>query len=373
LNDNSTVAAIHHPTKFGPFTIVQAGEFQVDPNRKRFLVEDWWGYDSIGLLVADPKTGKTWFALMLAFAIASGQKFLNRFEVQQGPVIMFSPEGNRAEFHDRVRQISERLNLDPKELPLKFIEDVPQIYLDDKDHQNFILEVVKEVRPALVIFDPLEKSLKGGFMRDEEVKPATDFLNLVRTLYGCSFMVCHHTSKGDAKSNHARIKGAGLLFSFGDCYIYLNKTSERVFVQSEHKNFEQAEPFKVKMSSMNGNSIYQFDDTEHSSNEKKPELYEQILQYLALNYTKPTTQISLRKNLKGDFTKYGPILNKLKTDGQIKQQKKGWKITALGKVSAVEIGLVAPEHYPAPKKEKEGKKPKKTAKKASKKTTKKQG
>lgn len=368
MNDLSNVATLHHPTKYGPFTIVQAGEFEVDPDRQRFLVQDWWGFDSIGLLVADPKTGKTWFALMLAFSIASGRPFLGKFEVQQGPVIMFSPEGNRAEFHDRVRQISERMELDPKDLPLHFIEGVPQLYLDDEGHQESISELLKEIRPALVIFDPLEKSLKGGFLRDEEVKPATDFINLVRTLYGCSFIVCHHTSKGDSKSNHARIKGAGLLFSFGDCYIYLNKSGDKVFVESEHKNFEQADPFKVRMSNVNGNSIYQIDDNAPSTEEKKLELHMRIIQHLATNYTKPFTVLSIREELKGDYSKYSPVINKLKADKIIKQQAKGLKITPLGKAFALDKKLVPADHFESKTKTKKNKK---TSKKKAKKTTKK--
>ncbi len=358
---------IHHPTKFGPFSLLHAGSYTIDPDRKRYLVEGWWGFDSIGLLVADPKTGKTWFALILAFAIASGRPFLGKFKVEQGPVIMFSPEGNRAEFHDRVRQIGERMGLDPNSLPLYFIEDIPQLYLDDKQHQDYLTSAIKEIHPALVIFDPLEKSLRGGFLRDEEVKPATDYMDLVRRKFGCSFMVAHHTSKGDAKSDHGRIKGAGLLFSFGDCYIYLGKQNEQVRVTSNHKNIEEAEPFNVEMVKVEGNTMYEIVDADSSVSEKKPELYERIIQFLAINHKKKFTQVALREELKGDFSRYGPLLNKLKNDGQVREQKKpkGWKITAQGKKTALEMSLVPADHF-------EPKEKKKTVKRQVKNTTKKQ-
>jgi len=303
---------------------------------------------------------------MLAFAIASGRPFLGRYEVQQGPVIMFSPEGNRQEFHDRVRQIDERMDLDPNELPLKFIEDIPQLYLDDRDHQEYLMAAIKEIHPALVIFDPLEKSLRGGFLRDEEVKPATDFMNLVRSKFGCSFMVAHHTNRGDAKTDHGRIKGAGLLYSFGDCYIYLRETNGQVQVTSDHKNFDKAEPFNAAMTKVDGNACYEIVDGDAPGTEKKMELDERILQYLAENFSKATPLYKLRKELGGDTTKYPPALNRLKAEKEIKALTKGWKITAKGKKRALDSGLVEPNHFEPKNKKKAQKTVKKTKKETGK-------
>jgi len=367
LEENGTDHARQHPVKIGPFKFIPAGSYQPDPNRKRFLIDQWWAYDSIGLVVSQPKLGKTWYGIHMAYAVASGKPFLGKFEVlETGPVIMFSPEGSRDEFYDRVNQVGEYMGLNPDDLPLVFLDDVSNVYLDNLEHQQYLEEAIKFFKPILVICDPLEKCMTSGFLRDEEVKPMTDYTARLRREYGLSFPIFHHTNSSNSKTEHQNIKGAGLLFSYGDSYNFLKESGDCVSVTAQFKNADKPEPMLIRLGK-NGGGVLGFEvvDGDSLPDGKKPELDDLILQFLAENYKKAWPQYKIRETVKHDFTKYPAALNRLKSEKEIKALKGGgWKITAKGKQRAIDSSLVDIGHFPV-------KKEQKTAKKAHKKTTKK--
>jgi len=346
LSDSETPHPKQHPVKIGPFKFIRAGSYEPDPNRKRYLIDQWWAYDSIGLIVSDPKLGKTWYALHMAFAVSSGKPFLGQFEVfETGPVIMFSPEGSRDEFYERVNQVGKRMGLNPQDLPLFFLDDVPGICLDDPEHQKYLEEAIAFFKPIMVICDPLEKCMTGGFLRDEEVKPMTDYSARIRREYGCSFAITHHTNSSHAKYEHERIKGAGLLFSYGDSYNFLKESGDCVAVTAQFKNAEKPEPMLIALDKCNDALGFDVVDAGSVESGKKLELEERILRFLADNHTKSWPLYKIRKSVKGDSAKYDTLLGKLRKYGEAKLLEKGWKIQAKGKKRALDSGLVEPDHF----------------------------
>ena len=139
-------------------------------------------------------------------------------------------------------------------------------------------------------------------------------------------------------------------------------------VTSDHKNFDKAEPFNAAMTKVDGNACYEIVDGDAPGAEKKMELDEKTIQYLAENHRKAIPQYKVRKELKGEGTKYPAALNRLKAEGEIRSQKSGWKITAKGKKRVLDSGLVAPDHFESKSK----KKSRKSGKKAEKRDRKRQ-
>jgi RecA-family ATPase len=65
----------------------------VQPPERRWLIEDLWGARAVGIVGGEPKCGKSFLALDVAVAVASGAPCLRRFRpAQTGRVLLFAAE-----------------------------------------------------------------------------------------------------------------------------------------------------------------------------------------------------------------------------------------------------------------------------------------
>ena len=72
---------------------VKACELPIRPIGRRWLVEDLWGEEAVGVLGGEPKCYKSFLSLDIAVAVASGRPCLRRFAVSHpGRVLLFAAE-----------------------------------------------------------------------------------------------------------------------------------------------------------------------------------------------------------------------------------------------------------------------------------------
>lgn len=64
-----------------PFPVVPAYRLDEAPEERRWLVDELWGDEAVGIVGGEPKCGKSFLALDLAVAVASGVPCLRRFPV----------------------------------------------------------------------------------------------------------------------------------------------------------------------------------------------------------------------------------------------------------------------------------------------------
>ena len=73
------------------------------PEEKRWLIEGLWADQAVGIVGGEPKCCKSFLALDMAVAVASGQPCLRRFPVPyKGRVFLFAAE-------DALHVVRERL------------------------------------------------------------------------------------------------------------------------------------------------------------------------------------------------------------------------------------------------------------------------
>src|SRR5687767_13097154 len=74
------------------------------PEEKRWLIEELWAAEGVGIVGGEPKCCKSFLALDMAVAVATGTPCLRRFPVQQsGRVLLFAAE-------DALHVVRERLD-----------------------------------------------------------------------------------------------------------------------------------------------------------------------------------------------------------------------------------------------------------------------
>jgi len=120
-----------------------------------FLIEDWIRAGSYGVLGAQYKAGKTFFAIDAALSVASGTPFLGVVPVKVGRVAMMHNEGDFAEFVDRLRAVArwKRIELTDEVLDrLMFQEGATR--MDRPDEVGRLYENLEGFQPDLITIDP---------------------------------------------------------------------------------------------------------------------------------------------------------------------------------------------------------------------------
>jgi hypothetical protein len=175
-----------------------------------FLLRRLWPADAYGVIAAGSKAGKTWLGLDIAVAVALGRAALGGIEVDRsGPVLVFLGEGGRRNAWRRLQAVCEHYGADPAE-----VADLHLSYrsprLSDAESLAAILELVDELRPVLIIVDPLYlaaggsdgASLYGMALVLEKVQH-------VATVAGSALIVIHHWNQTGKGSGFSRMSGAG--------------------------------------------------------------------------------------------------------------------------------------------------------------------
>jgi RecA-family ATPase len=193
-----------------------------------WIVPGWLPDKTIAFIVSPPGTFKTWLTIDLALSIAmKDTKFLGMYPVRMhGPVMLIQQEdwhGQTAQRIEVIRQSKlnevsefsedgESFTMDvPTGLPL-FIHTDRQLKFDNKDAMSGLAKAIEQVRPKLVIIDPLYSAAET----DDYMAKSTGQMFLLKELrdkYGCSFIIAHHTNKSE-REDRLRAWGSQFLNAF---------------------------------------------------------------------------------------------------------------------------------------------------------------
>lgn len=184
-----------------------------------WLVEGFWARRSHGIVAGEPKSFKSTFTLDLAVSVASGEPFLGKYPVlEPGPVIIVQNENADWIIKDKMEKLIYNRGLAgkveyvnkrvlkvefPKEIPLYMINQ--QGYsLDNPEHQQVMEALIKEIRPVLVIFDPLYLMFDGDINSAKDLNPVLNWMLKLKNEYKTGVMVIHHYNKGSGGNTHWR-------------------------------------------------------------------------------------------------------------------------------------------------------------------------
>lgn len=161
------------------------------------------------ILAGRPKRGKSWFALGLALAIASGGHALGKIKVEQGEVLYLALEDNMRRLQNRIKTISDERNPIPKELHL--VTDIKPLR---EGGAEAIKEWLKEYpNTRLLIIDTISHpkvtppKTKGGDAYQEDYRFGSWLQKIARDHNLCIFGLMH-TKKSEAEYAVDKILGS---------------------------------------------------------------------------------------------------------------------------------------------------------------------
>lgn len=175
----------------------------------RYLARPVIAAGDYGMLAATKKAGKTWAASDLTVSVASGTPWLDLWPVETpGPVLVFLGEGGKRKMLRRLRAICAARGVAYETLPIMLAFRTP--HLANGEHLEMVAAKVEQVRPVLIVIDPLYLAARGANASQlNEMGAHLEGIQHVAQRSGASLVVVHHWNKTGTGTGADRMSGAG--------------------------------------------------------------------------------------------------------------------------------------------------------------------
>jgi len=314
------------------FYIEPAREFLAEEDPPlQFVVGGLISAQSLALLHGEPRARKSWAALEIAVATATGTPAfgLEAFQVPAAaPVLYSSQEDPRARVRDRARRFLRGRALDPVYPETLFFSVHANINLEDEAWQAALLRDVKAFGLGLVIFDPIRRYSPNVDKGPAEVRALSWFLRPLATETGCSVLIVHHDVKPARDSADNRRRGhrasGGDWFAASDCPIACEPAGpNRTLVVGEDFKFaEDPAPFIFGITEDEGKTwVRLVGEGVEGSQAAEVVLEERILDYL--RHSPGASTISVVKNVQTRKERVQEALARLEQGGKVDAFQRG--------------------------------------------------
>ncbi len=304
--------------------VVRVGEIASDELAERWLVEQLWCAMSVGVIGGAPKSAKTWLGLDMALSVATGTPCLGMYAVPEpGPVLVYLAEDALRVVRERIEGMARHRGLDLDQVEIDVIT-APVLQLDRDPDRARLWETARQIRPRLVLLDPLVR-LHG--IDENHAGAVAELLAYFRSMQrqlGLSVLLVHHTRKngGDGVAAGLGLRGSGDIHAFGDSNLYLQRTQEHLMLSSEHRAAPAAAPVYLELVADDAATAH-LEVVAERPTEKSLGLEEQVLDLLAQGQVLTPTR---RRDLWAiKNARLGKVLESLERAGQVIRTSGGWQ------------------------------------------------
>lgn len=220
----------------GTLPVTRASDLADVPTARRWLVEDLWGDEAVGIVGGEPKCCKSFLALDLAVAVASGTPCMRRFAVARtGRVLLFAAEDALHVVRQRLIGIARAAGRDLADLDIQVIT-APTVRLDIERDRDALTETVAKLKPRLLVLDPFVRLHRIDENISGEVAPLLAYLRELQRRYHVAVVLVHHARKGGAKMRAGQaLRGSSEFHAWGDSNLYLRRHGEQLALSVEHR------------------------------------------------------------------------------------------------------------------------------------------
>lgn len=236
--------------------IYRGSELEHTQSQNRWLIHSVLPASSCIFLLAEPKTGKSFLALDMALSVLSGKPCCNQMPTQQtGPVAFYGAEDAPWIISERLEGIARAKGITKSELEKLYILDRSNgIFLDDDHSFQRLRSALFDIKPRLVILDPLAQILSKT--QESNARQMADVLRRVRGLQvelDCTVLITHHVRKGGKGSINERSRGSSMVASFWDGCLLMEKSFNGVVrIESSWKGFPVSPESFIRLQNFNG-------------------------------------------------------------------------------------------------------------------------
>jgi hypothetical protein len=226
---------------------------------------------------------------------------------------------------ERVEGIARHRGLQLDSVPIHVIT-APVLKLDREPHRTQLLETARQLRPRLLLLDPLVRLHGIDENHAGEVAELLAYFRSLQRELDLSVILVHHTRKNAAGGTAAGLglRGSSDIHAFGDSNLYLRRTSDHLMLSSEHRAAAAARSVYLELVVADAETTH-LAVTGDVGGEKRRDIQKRVLDLLAENGV--LTRVKLREVLSVKNERLGEALESLQQAGRISRTPTGWQRT----------------------------------------------
>ncbi len=202
----------------------------------RWLIDGLWADEGVGIVGGEPKCCKSFLALDMAVAVATGKPCLRHFSVPRpGRVLLFAAEDALHIVRQRLDGICRAAGTALADLDVQVVT-APSVRLDIEQDRKALTETVEELQPRLLILDPFVRLHRVDENVSGEVAPLLAHLRDLQRRFHLAVVLVHHARKGAGKERAGQaLRGSSEFHAWGDSNLYLRRHQEQLALSIEHR------------------------------------------------------------------------------------------------------------------------------------------
>lgn len=260
---------------------VSAAELLAGGGSVEYLIDGLIPAGCLAIMAGESGIGKSWLALDLAVAVATGTPVWGRFPVKRpGPVLYVDEENPKDLVKERLTSLIGARGLGgAKELPISFLIR-RRVRLDLPDRLEILRQIVSDLSPCLIIFDSFPRLHE---LDDNSGQDVTRLMHALDSLRDSDparvFLTVHHFRKlSHINTLTQRLKGNPETLYAADIYLACRRNGADIIVDIPKLRHTKEPPsFSVCMEELNG---IRFTATEGNARKVKADRAEEVKEFV---------------------------------------------------------------------------------------------
>ena len=283
-----------------PFPVVLASALETPEAAKPpWLIEQLWTHQAVGIIGGAPKSCKTWLALEMAVAVASGSPCLNSFTVPSaGRVLLYAAEDSASALRLRLESLAIHHGCDLATLDVRVIT-AESLRLDSEADQKRLEMTLILHRPVLLLLDPLVRLHSIDENAAGEIAALLGYLRGLQRRSNVAIGLVHHARKNVSVSGGAgySLRGSSDLYAWVDSFLYLRRHQDQLTLSAEHRSASGTGPITLELvESQTSGPYLKLAATSALQSPAEDPIFNRILELLRTS-PQPRTTESLRNDL----------------------------------------------------------------------------
>jgi len=298
-----------------PFPVTRIAHVQTTHETPAWLVDSLWADQAVGFIGGTPKSGKTWLALELAVAVASGRPCLGQYPVRRrGHVLLYAAEDSAEAIKHRTAGIAAARGVENfDQLAVGLITE-HSLRLDHTEHQQRLAATLERLRPRLLVLDPLVRLHHADENSAGDISFLLDGLRQMQRRFSVAIVLVHHVRKAAADQPGQSLRGSGDLHAWSDSNLYLLRHKGHLALHAEHRSLPSPAPVAVELQTVPQPHLHVLGASGADEAPLQPDLAARILAALA---PRPLSRTALRERLRVRNERLGEALAELEAAGRV--------------------------------------------------------
>ena len=209
------IKAVQEKKEKGSITFTRADEVLSQVTNPKWLIKDVCEEESLMQIFGSPKSGKSFIAIAMSCAIASGQDFYGNKAFKK-PVLYICGEGQRGV----KRRLSawQQAQYSLSGIPL-YLSD-RAVRIGDKDDLERLIQEIEAIKAiegdiGMIVVDTFQRNFGGG--SENSAEDVGNFIHQLDSLiatYGCNVCLVHHSGHEGNRARGSSVIGASLDYEF---------------------------------------------------------------------------------------------------------------------------------------------------------------